>query len=94
MSSVLTKNPIQHWIDTPIGSFEGYPTYGNMLHELFFENRQDVDAKLGYIINVIERQLGELVANTIQDISFLDDPQNDTFYILISLVDGVVIGEF
>lgn len=84
--SALSKNPIQHWLDTPLGSYEGYPTYGNTIHELFFENRQDLDQKLGIIIDRMEEHLGELVTRTIRDISFIEeDGSRDTFYILITL---------
>ncbi|MFT7880440.1 MAG: hypothetical protein ABXS91_08610 [Sulfurimonas sp.] len=94
--TVLSKNPIQHWLDTPLGSYEGYPWYGNTLHTLLYENRQDLDQKLGIIIDEIERQLGNNVAQLIRDISFIEEEgARDKFYILITLYNnGIALGSY
>lgn len=94
--TVLTKNPIQHWLDTPLGSYKGYPRYGNTLHTLLYENRQDLDQKLGMIVDEIERQLGRTVAQLIKDISFIEEGgAKDKFYILITLYNnGIALGSY
>ena len=94
--SILTKNPIQHWLDTPVGSYRGYPEYGNSIYELIGENRQDLNAKLGIIIDKMEDQLGTLVAMTIKSIYFAEEKdKRDTFYIVIELINGkIALGEY
>jgi len=93
--SALTKNPIQHWLDTPLGSYKGYPRYGNIIHELLFENRQNLDHKLGIIVDAIEKQLGKSVAMLIYDISFIEEAESDKFFILIKLYNNrIALGAY
>ena len=82
--SIISKTPIQHWLDTPKGSYYGYPTYGNSLHELLFSNNQHTQHKLGVIIDRIEKDLGTLIAQTIENISLhIDSSDKITTYIII-----------
>jgi len=94
--SILSKNPIQHWLDTPLGSYEGYPSYGNSIGELLFKNTQDSDAIVGVIIDQIEAHLGTLIASQIESISMAnDEDKNDFFYIFITTKDkNLLIGEY
>ncbi len=93
--SIVSKKPIQHWLDTPKGSYYGYPSYGNSLHELLFENNQHAQHKLGIIVDSIERDLGELFAQSIKHISLrVDEDDNGTSYIIIIANDSISIGEY
>ena len=93
--SVVSKNPIQHWLDTPKGSYYGYPNYGNSLHELLFENNQHAQHKLGVIIDRIEKDLGSEFAHTIQHISLhVDKNDTSTSYIIIVANNTILAGEY
>lgn len=93
--SIISKKPIQHWLDTPKGSYYGYPTYGNSLHELLFGNNQHTQHKLGVIIDRIEKDLGTLVAQTIDNISLhIDSSDKRTTYIIILTKDTISVGEY
>lgn len=93
--SILSKNPIQHWLDTPKGSYYGYPSYGNSLHELLFENNQHAEHKMGIIVDTIEKDLGSEFARTIQHISLLANAEDKSMaYIVIILNNGIAIGEY
>ncbi len=93
--SIVSKNPIQHWLDTPKGSYYGYPSYGNSLHELLFENNQHAQHKLGVIIDRIERDLGSTIAQTIQHISLVNDAEDKSIsYIVIFANNKIAIGVY
>lgn len=93
--SIISKDPIQHWLDTPKGSYYGYPKYGNSLHELLFQNNQHAQHKLGVIIDTIERDLGRLMAQTIKHISMhVDQDDKSISYIIILTKDSIKVGEY
>ncbi len=93
--SVVSKNAIQHWLDTPKGSYYGYPNYGNSLHELLFLNNQHAQHKLGVIVDSIRRDLGRKFAEEIQHISLnVDADDNSITYIVIITKNNIAIGEY
>jgi len=93
--SIVSKNPIQHWLDTPKGSYYGYPNYGNSIHELLFLNNQHAQHKLGVIVDSIRRDLGDSVAETIQHVSLhVDADDSSVSYVVIVSSNSISIGEY
>ena len=72
---------IQHWLITPLGSYYGYPNYGNKIDELLYHNRQDLNYVSGKIIDDIVGDLGIEYAKKIAKVEILTDREN--FYILL-----------
>jgi len=93
--SILKKNNIQHWLDTPKGSYVGYPKYGNSVPELLFLNKQELDYALGVIINQMKNDLGASVVERITDMYITSDKNDiDMFYLIIIQKDTVAVGGF
>ena len=58
-SSILSSNPIQLWLDTPIGSYVGSPWWGNNFETLFGHNIHDTPIVLMLILKKMSHDLGE-----------------------------------
>lgn len=95
MISKLSSEPIQHWLNTPQGSYFGYPEYGNIIEQILFHNKQDLYHALGLLVNRITLDLGREIAEKIKDIKILKEQnREDSFVILIFHDNDVAIGEF
>ncbi|MGW8169631.1 MAG: hypothetical protein ACWGHH_06470 [Sulfurovaceae bacterium] len=94
--SILSANPLQHWLDTPIGAYEGYPTYGNMIPELLYKNKQELQGASALIMAKIKNDLGIEIASTISNIIiFQDEIYDDIFYIVLFQNNNqTAIGEY
>lgn len=89
MSSFLTqKNPIQHWIDTPDGSYTGKPNYGNNFYEVLFKNKNNISLIIPIIANKLLRDLGEDEASKIDTISLVKDRHDRIRIVIIAFVDN------
>ena len=74
---------IQHWLITPHGSYYGYPNYGNKIHEILYQNRQDINYASGKIVDDIVADLGIDYAKNIALVEILTD--REKFYVVITL---------
>jgi len=58
MSSILSSNPVQLWLDTPIGAFCGSPTWGNNFEVLLGKNTNDAPIFLQQVLTKMGIDLG------------------------------------
>lgn len=68
MSILSETNPIQHWLNTPIGYYPHDREYGNNLHILLFKNDTVIKLLLNDILDKIREDLGDTVVNSVDEI--------------------------
>jgi len=59
MNSILSSNAVQLWLDTPIGSYYGSPTWGNNFEVLLGKNMNDAPIFLNLILGKMKQDLKE-----------------------------------
>ena len=92
MISELSTTPIQHWLNTPYGAYEGYPTYGNAFEDLLFQNLNDVDIVTGKIMDKMLKDLGFNVMKNVESLDIISTDEEDTIMVLLFLKDGSLGG--
>ena len=73
---------IQHWLNTPIGSYCGFPKYGSNIDTLLFKNSSNAYKSIDAVYNKIREDLGQDIYDEITNIEILSDIEN--YYIVIS----------
>jgi len=69
VSSILSEfDPIQSWLDTPLGYYIDKPDFGNNLYELLYKNTDEARIKLHRILDKIEEDLGNEVSSVIDEV--------------------------
>lgn len=92
--SIVSKDPIQLWLDTPIGAYEGYPTWGNNVYELLFLNKQEAKATVMQIMAKLQYDIGYANAQRITGTQLLFNG-DDTFALLLYLQNNdIAIGVY
>jgi hypothetical protein len=82
--SVLSEiDPIQTWLNTPLGYYIDKPTFGNNIPELLFKNIDQARLKLHLIFDKLEEDLGQEIVNMINEISLLQTEDFDKLYLVI-----------
>jgi hypothetical protein len=56
-NSILSSNPVQLWLDTPIGAYVGSPRWGNNFEELLGHNIHDTPIVLLLILKKMQKDL-------------------------------------
>ena len=81
------------WLDTPIGYYVDKPNFGNNLKELMFKNKQDIRLKLHLIMDKIEEDLGNEVADNIDSIKLIRVDEIDKLLIAIRYNNEMIFKE-
>ena len=92
MISAVSTTPMQHWLNTPYGAYEGYPTYGNSFEDVLYTNLNDSDVVLGEVADKMLKDLGFEVMKSVDHLELLASDNNDTALLVIYLQDGVLGG--
>ena len=83
--SVFSVNPLQHWVNTSMGVYEGYPLYGEIFEELLGQNIANLEFFLDTIVDKIEKDLGSEIARLIDRIEIVEANEIDEKLIVIIL---------
>jgi len=81
---------IYHWLNTPIGSYCGFPLYGFNGNELLYKNSHDAESSIDKIYSKMREDLGEDIMQTVAEIKIVT--VDDAYLLLVSLKNKTLTG--
>jgi len=87
--NIFTTNPVQLWLNTPIGAYAGSPNWGNNFEILLGENMNDLDI---FLLQVLEKMKFDLKEdfNLVQYVEILEKSGEGSFIIVVAYLGEVV----